>query len=247
MIGLCQELPDKVFLTGGLAGDGTRFESTHVLWNDRLEEKMVILVPIYGDDLVVARSHHSGWKPYGPDRRITKSEKNVLFEIDDKPALEMYKTYLGKHAEELPAAALRFPIGLKSPETDELIVRTILSINEDDQSMVFAGNIPSGSVCQIMHANYDNLIEASATAVEKAFEESGELKPSLAILVSCVGRRIVLGVRTDEEVDEVRTVVGDNCYITGFYSYGEISSADANEKRCGLLNQTMTVTLIEEN
>ncbi|MDG9669621.1 FIST C-terminal domain-containing protein [Hahella sp. CR1] len=243
---ICKRMPEAVFITGGLAGDGTNFKETKVWINEEYKGGLVSLVCFYGERLKVGKGNFGGWKPFGPFRRITKSNKNILYEIDDKPALDIYKEYLGESVKELPAAALRFPIGLKHSVAEELVVRTILSIDEENRSMVFAGNVPEGASCQIMHANYENLIAGAGSATENAVNDQNGINPQLAILVSCVGRRLVLGVRTEEELEEVQQLISDDCCMTGFYSYGEISSVICSDGRCGLLNQTMTVTLFEE-
>ncbi|MDG9672040.1 FIST C-terminal domain-containing protein [Hahella sp. CR1] len=243
---VCKKLPDNIYMTGGLAGDGMDFKETKVWLNDQYRGGLVALICFYGPNLKVGKGNFGGWKPFGPNRKVTRSQKNVLYELDNKPALEIYKTYLGEYANELPGSALRFPIGLKHPVATELVVRTILSINEEDQSMVFAGNVPEGASCQIMHANYENLISGAGYATEKAISDIKGATSQLAILVSCVGRRMVLGVRTEEELEEVKEMISEGCHMAGFYSYGEISSVICSDGRCGLLNQTMTVTLFEE-
>lgn len=70
-------------------------------------------------------------------------------------------------------------------------------------------------------------------------------KPKLAIIISCVGRKLVLGDRTNEEVEVIKDVLGSSPLITGFYSYGEISPLKPFED-CALHNQTITITTINE-
>lgn len=243
---ICAKLPSEVFITGGMAGDNFDFHQTHVWDGEHYDSGMVLAIALYGDALEVGKGYNAGWKPFGPDRLISRSENNVLYEIDHQPALEMYKTYLGEYAEELPSAALRFPLGLKHPTSQELVVRSILSIDEENQTLTFAGNVPEGASCQIMRANYENIVSASFTATDNALQQMDGGDASLAILVSCVGRRLVLGQRTEEEVDEAIEILPQGCEVSGFYSYGEISTLVCEDGRCGLLNQTMTVTLFRE-
>jgi hypothetical protein len=167
-----------------------------------------------------------------------------LYTIGDKAALDIYKEYLGKYAEELPGAALLFPLSMRITEDDEPVVRTILSIDETNKSMTFAGDMPKGALVRFMKANLDRLIDASASAAQNSLEPFSK-GAELAILVSCVGRKLVLGQRTDEEVEAAREVFGDKAIMTGFYSYGEISSHNPNA-RCELHNQTMTITTLSE-
>ena len=241
-----QGLPENIMITGGLAGDGDRFESTSVCHNHICESGIVVMIGLYGQQLQVGYGNQGGWKPFGADRIISRSEKNVLYEIDGKPALELYKSFLGEYASELPASALLFPLGIKQQANAAPVVRTILSIDEQQQSMTFAGNIPQGATCQMMRANHENLVDGAHTAVHQALNVPQTTQPQLALLVSCVGRRLVLGQRAEEELEEVISELDSTCAVSGFYSYGEISSCENEQYNCALLNQTMTITLISE-
>ena len=247
--GLRSELGDEVILTGGLAGDGGRFAKTLVSCNAAPEEDRVAVIGFYGDAIQVGHGSVGGWDPFGPARKITKSESNVLYELDGKPALQLYKEYLGEKAEELPGSALLFPLMIKPEDQDESgLVRTILSVDEESQSMTFAGDIPETYEAQLMMANFDHLVDGASQAAEFARFEAfkDEEEPSLAILISCVGRKMVLGQRIGDEVESVKDIMGDNTRQIGFYSYGEISP-HVEVGHCQLHNQTMTITLLKEN
>ena len=242
--GLQAHLPDHVLISGGLAGDGTNFNETVVWHNNNSNTGNIVVIGFYGEKLRFSHGCIGGWSAFGPDRTITKSTSNILYELDEQPALELYKKYLGPHAEQLPSSALLFPLVLKNG--DKHITRTILSINEEDGSMVFAGDVPEGSVVQLMRASTNNLIDGAEIAAETALENLGSVSQSgLALLISCVGRRLVLDKYTEDELEVIKDVLGDNWSYTGFYSYGELSPLNRNSK-CALHNQTMTVTAICE-
>lgn len=236
---------DKVQISGGLAGDEARFEKTLVGLNQNPKEGKIVGIGLYGKNLKIGHGTLGGWDGFGPEREVTESEYNVLYKIGDKAALDIYKEYLGKYADELPGAALLFPLSMRENEDDEPVVRTILSIDEDKKSMTFAGEMPKGALVRFMKANLDRLIDASGTAAQSSLVPFGTDAPELAILVSCVGRKLVLGQRTEEEVEAAREIFGDKTIMTGFYSYGEISSQNGNA-RCELHNQTMTITTFSE-
>lgn len=241
---LNEKTDHKIPISGGLAGDNARFEKTLVGLNADPQEGKIVGIGLYSKDLKVGHGTLGGWDGFGPEREVTESEYNILYRIGDKAALDIYKEYLGKYASELPGAALLFPLSMRINEDDEPVVRTILSIDEIKKSMTFAGNIPQGALVRFMKANLDRLVDASSMAALsslKSFENTAEF----AILVSCVGRKLVLGQRTEEEVEVTREVFGDKTVITGFYSYGEISSHNLNA-RCELHNQTMTITTFSE-
>ena len=177
---------------------------------------------------------------------MTKSIGNILYELDGQPALELYKKYLGSHAAELPASALLFPLNLLIKDTEISLVRTILSVNDTDGSMTFAGDIPQGEYVRLMKANYDQLVDGANGAAEMSKVSLKNSEPDLAILISCVGRKLVLKQRVEEELEAVREVIGNNTTMTGFYSYGEICPIKPFEQHCELHNQTMTITVFKE-
>ncbi len=230
---------------GGLAGDEYNFEKTIVGLNTDASSGKIVAVGFYGDHIHFGFGSEGGWSDFGPEREVTHSDKNVLYKIGDRSALEIYKEYLGKYADELPGSSLYFPLSMKENQDSEPIVRTILSIDEEKKSMTFAGNIPTGSTIRFMKGNIDKLIDASYQAAE-AIHTNQIHQPELAFLVSCVGRRIVLGNRIEEEIDAVKEVFGDKMLVFGFYSYGEISPT-LNKVACELHNQTMTLTTISES
>jgi hypothetical protein len=235
---------NRVPVTGGLAGDGTNFQSTVVGLNETPSCGNIVAIPFYGKHFVVSHASMGGWEIFGPERIVTKSVENQLFEIEGQKALDLYKTYLGPYADELPGSALLFPLGIKINEEDEPIVRTILSIDQETGSMVFAGDIPNGSKVRFMKANFDKLVDAATHAAGQAFKKL-PAAPQLALLISCVGRKIILGKRTEEEVEAVADTFGSKTLLTGFYSYGEISPFN-DHARCELHNQTMTITTFDE-
>jgi hypothetical protein len=243
--GLTNNLPERVSITGGLAGDSGRFQETLVFWDDIPAGNTISVLGFYGKSLKVGYGSLGGWDSFGPERLITRSKGNILYELDGKSALELYKMYLGEHAKGLPATGLLFPLSLRIKEGESGLVRTILSINEEEQSMTFAGNIPEGSYARLMKANFDRLIDGASGAAKISYKTIGSFSPDLAILISCVGRKMILKQRTEEEVEGVQEVLGDKTILTGFYSYGEICPFIPSN-RCELHNQTMTITVLSE-
>ncbi|WP_128547092.1 FIST signal transduction protein [Larkinella soli] len=242
---LNDRLQRPIPISGGLAGDAARFEKTLVGLNQHPEVGKVVGVGFYGDSLRVGHGSMGGWDVFGPEREVTRSAYNVLYQIDDKAALDLYKEYLGKYADDLPGAALLFPLSMRATQDSQPLVRTILTIDEETKSMTFAGEMPEKALVRFMTANFDRLIDASATAAHTSLGRA-DFEPELAILISCVGRKLVLGQRTDEEIEAAREMFGPGPVITGFYSYGEISPLQPSA-RCELHNQTMTVTAFSEN
>lgn len=232
-------------ITGGLAGDSMEFSHTLVGLNAVPSSGEVLAIGFYGDHIRIGHGSIGGWDEFGHEKIITRSDKNVLYEVDHRNALDLYKEYLGDYAKDLPASAFLFPMSIKIGDSDRPLVRTILSINEQEKSMTFAGNLPEGSKVRLMKANFDKLIEGSAEAAQISKTHSGPSQPEFALLISCVGRKIVLQERTDEEVEASYEVLNSGTHIMGFYSYGEICPFNQFSK-CELHNQTMTITTITE-
>lgn len=235
--GMVAELPPGTGISGGLAGDGPDFAHTWTLHGQRRAERQVVAVALSGCE--VTHGSAGGWEGFGPRRTITRSSGNVLAELDGRPALELYREYLGELSAGLPGSALMFPLSIEQQGVAEAKVRTVLAIDENDQTMTFAGDVPEGATARLMRTTNDRLVQGAFEAAEQSAQDSTE---SVSIAVSCVGRRLVLGQRTDEELEAVADALGGGTLV-GFYSYGEITSAGGS---CGLQNQTMTITTISE-
>lgn len=239
------QLSGDVRVSGGLAGDADRFEKTVVGYNAVPTSGEIVAIGFYGDHIQIESDSFGGWDVFGPERLVTKSEGNILYELDGKSALDLYKLYLGEKAEGLPASALLFPLSIKIPGQSKPVVRTILNIDEASKSMTFAGDLPEGSKARLMKANFERLIEGAGRAARKSSLDDSGSEPDLALLISCVGRKLILGKRIEEEVERVIEQLPGNPVVAGFYSYGEIAPFN-NEVGCEFHNQSMTVTLFRE-
>ncbi len=243
--GINRGVAADVIVTGGLAGDGPRFERTWVVDAGAPVEGRIKAVGFYGEKLHIGHGSKGGWDVFGPTRVVTRSEGSVLYELDGKPALALYEQYLGERAAELPASGLLFPLALTRDQDARRVVRTILAIDRDTQSLTFAGDVPTGAQAQLMKANFDRLVEGAEVAGELARDRGGEGGQTLAIAISCVGRRLVLGERTEEEVEATLDILPEGTQQIGFYSYGELSPLTGGA--CDLHNQTMTLTTLRED
>jgi len=241
--GINSVLPSAVTISGGFAGDGNRLQSTQVWCNCEPAECMAAAIALYGERLQVGVSAIGGWKPFGPDRLITRSSQNVLYEVDSKPVLGLYKQYLGKYAEGLPATGLMFPLEIVIEE--QRVLRALLGIDEAQQSITFAGDVPEGAYARFMVGHTDDLVEGTEAAAQNSIVPLNGANSQLSLLVSCNGRRFVLKQRVEEEVEAVQDALGPLTPMTGFYSYGEIAPPTPDH-RAELHNETMTITSLAE-
>lgn len=244
--GLTCALGPGVPITGGLAADAGAFTQTWVLGNEGVSDRAVVALGLYGDAVRLGHGSFGGWVPFGPARRVTRAEGNVLHELDGEPALTIYKRYLGDHAKDLPVSGLLFPFSMHDEAQDGTgLIRTILAVDEATGSLTLAGEVAQGCFLKLMQASTDRLIDGAENAAEAALAMQSGHDVTLAILVSCVGRKLVMGSQVDEEVASVGEVLGPRALLTGFYSNGEISPL-AEAGNCELHNQTMTITTLYE-
>jgi len=232
-------------ITGGLAGDDNRFEETWIIADDIPRQGRIAAVGFYGDTISVSSACYAGWDEFGITRRITRSKGNIVYEIDHQPALTLYKKYLGEFANQLPSSALRFPLSIKASEEDRPIIRSIMAIDESNQSLTFAGDVPEGSFARLMKTDIDGLIDGLKSVAQKMRQDNS--LDALGLVVSCVGRRVVLDQLTDEELETIHEAVGEHVQLAGFYSYGELAPYSDTLQTCQLHNQTMTITVIYED
>jgi hypothetical protein len=244
--GIASRVGSQLPITGGLAGDGGAFQQTFTFGQEGACDDAIVAIGLAGDALQFAHGSFGGWESFGPARKVTRSVGNVLFELDGEPALEVYKRYLGDHAADLPASGLLFPFAMLGEDHDAIgLIRTILGIDDATGSLTLAGAIDPNGYLKLMHASTDRLVNGAESAAEAAAAMQKTAGDSLAILVSCVGRKLVMGDRVDEEVEAVGEVFGKGATLTGFYSYGEISPFTPGSS-CQLHNQTMTITWLGE-
>ena len=238
----------EIPVMGGMAGDGFGFTRTVQLFNETVSDGLVIAVGLYGNHLIAATGVGRGWKPYGPPRKVTKSDKNVVLELDGKPALPLYKMYIGEHASKsLPGSGLNFPFAIiEEGRRDIEKIRTVLAIDSASNSLTFAGNVEEGGTVRFCQATHDRLVEGAGDAAHLVADHTSTGQTGLAVCVSCVGRKGVMAAQVADEVKLVHQILGPQTMLTGFYSYGEFAPRpDTNDSV--LHNQTMTIGYLSEN
>ncbi len=241
-------IPDHILLKPGkLTPEEFAIMKTYTLSSAGVSSKHLVALGLLGQKIVFAHGSFGGWKPFGPTRKVTRCVGNILYELDGEPALAVYKRYLGDYARELPGSGLLFPFEMLSDAGESLgQIRTILGVDEEQGSLVLAGVINPDGYLRLMHAHTNDLVDGAETAAHATIDgvppHQGQ---ALGLLVSCVGRKLVMGGRVDEEVEAVQDVLGASTVLCGFYSNGEICPGYQLEA-CSLHNQTMTITYLAE-
>lgn len=225
-------------LCGALAGDDGAFRRTVTVLDDEASDRHLLAVGFRGVGFETTSTR--GWEPFGPLRRVTAARDNILEALDGEPALAVYRRYLGDWAAGLPGSALLFPLGLLEGGPGSVgLVRTVLGVDETAGHLILAGDLPAGSHVRLMHASTTSLV-AGVRQAATGMRPAGD---ALALVFSCVGRKLVMGQRVDEEVMAVSEGLGGAVPLAGFFSYGEIGPMPGRPGTF-LHNQSLSMALL---
>jgi hypothetical protein len=240
--GLSSGLPAGVVVTGGVAGARERAGKTWVLAGGRIETDKVVAVGLYGDRVRVSCGSRGGWEAFGVERAVTRSAGAVVYELDGRPALAVYREELGARAAELPRSALVFPVTLRAAQDAGGAVRAVVAVDERAQSLTLAAEVPDGARGRPMRAEGERLVrEARAAGAAAASRFEG---PVLSVAVSCAARREVLGHGSLRETEATLEPLAVGTAQVGFYAFGEVAPEAAGGS--ALHHHTMTVTVVSE-
>lgn len=226
--GVYQFLGPEYQLVGGGAGDNVRFIKTYQFIEDEIFNDAISFALITSEVPIGIGVGH-GWSPVGRPLVVTKSDGKIIKEIDGHPAFEAYLDYFGDVApkitpENFPEFAMRYPLGL-ADITGKYTIRDPLRV-EKDGSIFCVAEVPENSVVRIMKGDNESVIQAAKESAQKAVNLIGKRKPGLAILFDCVSRLLLLGKDAQRELDAVRDVIGRDTPLIGFFTFGEIGSAN---------------------
>lgn len=236
--GLAHALPDGVTFTGGISASGL------VFLDDSAAQNAVAAIGFYGKRLKVTCGCGGQWELFGPERHVTRARGNILYELNDRPAFEVYHEDLGRYAGEIAAIGVHFPLSVRTNDPTQGVARAVVGADREHGTLTLAGDATEGGFARVMRASHDGLLRGAGLAADNCCP--GGQPPQLALLVSGMNRRIVLKNRASEEMEAVRDVFGPGTVLTGFYGAGEIAPAEAGE-RPEFQNQTMAVTGFSEN
>jgi hypothetical protein len=252
--GLQLSLGKDFEITGGYLGDDERFENTYQYYNGMVYKDAIVgLMVIKKSGYKTGIGVRSGFTSIGNSFFCTSSEGNIVKEFEHANALELYKDFLGEErAERLPAVCLEYPFGIidnnPSDSTESLFqLRCGLSVDHEKGTIALAASIPEGSEVTLTTASRGDIINGAREAAAQAKKSLGDATPMALIMFSCVGRKLVLGRRIQEEVDAVRECIGHDVPIIGFYTYGEIGPIDKTKPELSSVkfhNETVVLWLL---
>jgi hypothetical protein len=233
-----RDVTEGIALSGGLAADDNRFTNTWTLVNGLPRTGWVSAFGLVGEHIEMGFSSMSGWESFSQERVVTRSHGNVLYELNGRPAIEIYQNYLGHSVGGMADSALGFPLALRDLD-GRMTVRSLVGVNARDQGLRFAGDVAQGSTARLMCASSDDLIHNAQLAAKRA-----DLGPAqIALACSGTGRRRVLGERAEEEWAAVRSAFSPDTAVVGLSTMGELSPGDGETE---LHNQSMSITTIRE-
>jgi len=246
--GMSDTFSKVIPVSGGTSGDGGKFLKTWQFKGDRVFTDAAMAIGFTGD-FKLGTGFRSGWAPIGLPKKVTRAAGNILYELNGESALNVYERFLGKHAKNLPAVGVEYPLGLigqfkDHTGNDHLLLRATMSVNREEGSICFAGEIPDGAMVYLTCGDRTSLLDATEEAVRMAMADLGRTaRPHLVFIYSCMARKILLGLRTKEEFERVRSQFDPAVSVLGFYTYGEYCRV----KRDGpslLHNETATLAVI---
>ena len=224
---------NKLIIAGGLAGDNFKLKNTYIFLGDKLYNKGAVAVSFSGKYLFADNKYNLNWTPIGKEFTITSVDGNIVHQIDNVNAVEVFEKYLGKEIFNDNAKALPdFQLLYKEGET--IVARTPLTV--DGKSLVFAGNIKEGQVVQFGFSNASNVVSGS-DSLGKTIQK----KPAEAIFIySCIARKTLLGKVLENEFSSFEHIAP----TAGFFTYGEFYSTNTTN---ALLNCTTTILILSES
>lgn len=218
-------------IAGGNAADNIAFRSTYTLLESNLHLSGLVGIALYGEALNVNILNFAGWHPIGPKFLVTDVKDNILYGLDNKPALEVYQKYLGSHVlEDFPRTVMEFPLLVKR-ETQRFL-RAPLGIAPDGAGVILAGNLQTGDLVYFSFADLQGL--------QSEVRELAKHKNIIPIIYSCAARKTFMQNQIEHEISNL----GFNNNASGCFLYGEFAT---NQHRVSLHNLTTTLLVLAES
>lgn len=237
--GIQDSAGEHISMFGGLAGDDARFKETMVFSSEKTETQGAIALVIDLAHYEINGIATSGWVSIGADKLITSSEGNIVYTIDDQPALDVYKEYLNVRDEELPEIGIEYPLMIKKRDNQN-VLRAVINVDREKKALIFAGSVPNQSVVSFSSSPGFEIIDFTKKRVNEFHEKNP--RADVLILFSCMARHSALGPTISEEMDEAWHLWDSP--LVGFFTYGEIGNN--YNAACNFYNQTFTLVALRE-
>jgi hypothetical protein len=224
---------------GGATADQWQYKRTYQFYkNEVLSDAVATL--LFAGNILFSSGTASGWRPIGKSSLVTKVDKNIIYEIDHKPALDFYHYYLN-----IGEPDALYPLAVFAPNEETFFLRGAIAYDIQTGSITVSGDIPENSIVQITDTSLDNIIDASKVSFSEAKSNYIGKEPEAALFFSCAWRRQILGTRANEEYQAIANSLKQVITSCGFYTYGEIAPLRENGKT--FFHNTTFVTLLIGN
>ncbi|MBL7738893.1 MAG: FIST C-terminal domain-containing protein [Chitinophagaceae bacterium] len=214
----------EVTVFGGKAGDDLALESTFVFTNGKSKDCALVALIVDEDKIDVKGIATCGWNAIGTTKTVTKSEGNIVYTIDDKPALDMLMNFLGVEIQQEGnnevvtfLSSWYYPLQVEREDTDP-VIRTAMFANREDRSLICSGNVPQGSKIKFsMPPDFDSIDKVVEDC--KGIKDNAQQQADALIMFSCVSRHLSFGMVIKEEIEQVQKIW--DAPMAGFFTYGE--------------------------
>ncbi len=224
----------EMIVAGGLAGDNGLLKKTFVTHNKGVYTEGLVAVAFESESLQINTHYSFDWIPIGTEMQITLAKANRVYEINHKPARDIYAKYLGDTAAvKLPSIGVEFPLIVE--ENGVRIARAVLQVHQD-KSLSFAGNLKEGTKVRFGVGNPELILQ-------NGLKNSQEIKKypiEAAYIYSCMARRRFLQEHISTELERYPLDVT----LSGFFTYGEFYSTTESKS---FLNQSVTILMLCES
>ena len=216
------ELNGKIPVFGGVTADDLKFEQTYQFYQREVCTDAIAML-IFSGKLLFSAGIGNGWHSLSKPKKVTKAEKNILYEIDGKPALEFYQYYLNDSS-----PSLKYPLAVFEDHSDRFYLRVPNAYDARSNSIQFFADIAPGATVQIMETNAERILDSSQTSIANALKNYPGTEPAAAIFFSCATRSNILGTKAAAEYQAISSHLKSACPSIGFYTYGEIAPLQKN-------------------
>jgi hypothetical protein len=229
-----------IYAFGGAAGDDFMLEDTFVFSGKNFTNHGVVVLALDNSKIEVIGSRAFGWIGIGKEKIVTKAEQNIVYEIDNRPAIEFYANYLKANMRRMPQIGLEYPLEVMM-RNGQVSYRAVLGMNKEDGSMIFAGHVEEKSKVRMSVPQGKEIIDHVDRSIRKSLEGHEDFQADVALVFPCCSRKEVLGTFTIEEIERASEIA--NCPLIGCFVYGEIGAFPGGY---GFHNETFITVLLRE-
>jgi len=244
--GINNQAGRKTKIIGGMAGDDFKMIQTYTFSSEGIYNDAAVFIIFDESKVEIQGKALCGWESIGTINTITHAEDNIIYTINDKPALDVFENYFGSVDENREAVlevgastgVAQYPLQIIRNESK--VLRAALQVNEENGSLMMAGPVKTGDQFKFSVAPGFEIIEETIEGF-KDFQKKHTSTDAM-ILVSCKARHMSLGPLVEEEIKGIQNIW--NKPLIGFFSYGEVGLSDNGD--CFFYNETCSLFLIKE-